>query len=243
MDKKSLRNAISAPSSSRRRLNRPAGIVTQVTGGGHFTAGRVIVRGKMVNGVRPSGPTTSSTTSPTSPSPSSRPRTTTTPSATACSRRWTTPRCWTCPSSSAPTATRFLFHDRHGHSGQVETRTAARRISRPRTSSGSATAPCKGIDDAQTKPSSPRTTTPTPAARRPATTSSTPSTAPSRPSPRARTASCWSWPPAPARPTPPSRSSGGCGRPAARNASCSWPTATSWSTRPGSTTSSRSARR
>ena len=41
-----------------------------------------------------------------------------------------------------------------------------------------------------------------------------------------RTASCSSWRPAPARPTPPSRSSGGCGRPGARNASCSWPTAT-----------------
>jgi type I restriction enzyme R subunit len=59
-----------------------------------------------------------------------------------------------------------------------------------------------------------------------ATTRSTPSTPLSRPSPRAATASCWSWRPAPARPTPPSRSSGGCGRRAARNASCSWPTAT-----------------
>ncbi len=57
------------------------------------------------------------------------------------------------------------------------------------------------------------------------------------------TASCWSWPPAPARPTPPFRSSGGCGRPAPRSASCSWPTATSWSTRPRPTTSSPSAPR
>ena len=40
------------------------------------------------------------------------------------------------------------------------------------------------------------------------------------------TASCSSWRPAPARPTPPSRSSGGCGRRAARSASCSSPTAT-----------------
>ena len=46
-----------------------------------------------------------------------------------------------------------------------------------------------------------------------------------------------------ARPTPRSRSSGGCGRPAARSASCSSPTATSWSTRRWSTTSGRSARR
>ena len=35
-----------------------------------------------------------------------------------------------------------------------------------------------------------------------------------------------------ARPTPPSRSSGACGRPGARSASCSWLTATSASTRP-----------
>jgi type I restriction enzyme R subunit len=64
---------------------------------------------------------------------------------------------------------------------------------------------------------------------------------PSKPSPRVRTASCWSWPPAPARPTPPSRSSGACGRQAARSASCSSPTATFWSTRPWSTTSAPSA--
>ncbi len=40
------------------------------------------------------------------------------------------------------------------------------------------------------------------------------------------TACCWSWRPGPARPTRRSRSSGGCGRRAARSASCSSPTAT-----------------
>ena len=58
------------------------------------------------------------------------------------------------------------------------------------------------------------------------TTRSTPSTPPSRRSPGTATASCWSWRPARARPTPRSRSSGGSGRPAARSASCSWPTVT-----------------
>jgi type I restriction enzyme R subunit len=42
---------------------------------------------------------------------------------------------------------------------------------------------------------------------------------------------------------PPSRSSGGSGNRARKSASCSWPTATSWSTRPAPTISSPSARR
>ena len=75
--------------------------------------------------------------------------------------------------------------------------------------------------------------------RRRATTRSTPSTRPSRPSPRGRTASCWSWPRARARRKPRSRSSGGDGR----SASCSWPTATCSSTRRWRTISSPSAAR
>ena len=53
---------------------------------------------------------------------------------------------------------------------------------------------------------------------------------------------CWSWPPAPARPTRPFRSSGGYGRPGARSASSSLPTATFWSIRRWSTISGPSAR-
>ena len=68
-----------------------------------------------------------------------------------------------------------------------------------------------------------------------------------RPSPRASSAFSWSWPPARAKPTPRSRSFTACGsqpgRPTSRpakSASSFWPTATSLSTRPWSTTFGRS---
>ena len=77
----------------------------------------------------------------------------------------------------------------------------------------------------------------------PATIRPTPSMPPSKPSQRARTESSSSWPPAPARPIPPFRSSGGYGRPGAKNASCFLPTATSWLIRRWSTISDLLARR
>ena len=120
----------------------------------------------------------------------------------------------------------FVFHDRTGTSDAAETPLALDAFPSPAELWARYRA-WKGLTPAIRKRSSFRTITMTAAARRRATTRSLPSTPRSRPSPRGRTASCWSWRPAPARPTRHSRSSGGCGRPGARSASCSSPTGTS----------------
>ena len=118
----------------------------------------------------------------------------------------------------------FVFHDRTGASGAIETNLALDAFPSPADLWARYRA-WKGLTPRPNR-SSFRTISTTAAARPRATIRSTPSTPRSRPSPRAATASCSSWRPAPARPTPPSRSSGGCGRRAARSASCSSPTAT-----------------
>ena len=112
----------------------------------------------------------------------------------------------------------FVFHDRTGASAATETNLALDAFPSPADLWARYRA-WKGLTPKPSR-SSFRTISTTAAARPRATTRSTPSTPRSRPSPRAATASCSSWRPAPARPTPPSRSSGGCGRRAARNASC-----------------------
>ena len=96
-------------------------MTTQIRREFGFTAGRIIVRGQDC-GSRPAQTRRLSAvlSAATCPSRSSRPRTTTTPSVVACSRHWPTPRRSTCPSSSAATATRFVFHDRTGLTHPVE---------------------------------------------------------------------------------------------------------------------------
>jgi len=77
--------------------------ITQMREEVSFTDGRIMHRGQQVVRVKPSGLTTFSTTSPTSPWRSSKRRTTNTRSRRECSRRWIMPRRSSCPSCSAPT--------------------------------------------------------------------------------------------------------------------------------------------
>jgi hypothetical protein len=67
-------------------------IHTQLREEVYITAGRILVRGRMTKRAAGKRVDYILITSPTSRSPSSRPRTTTTASATACSRRSNTPR-------------------------------------------------------------------------------------------------------------------------------------------------------
>ena len=118
----------------------------------------------------------------------------------------------------------FVFHDRTGASVPIETNLGLDAFPSPADLWARYRA-WKGLTPKPNR-SCFRTISTTAAARPRAIIRSTPSTPRSRPSPRAATACCWSWRPAPARPTRPFRSSGGCGRRAARSASCSSPTAT-----------------
>ena len=177
----------------------------------------------------------------TFPSQSSKPRTTTTRSAPECSRRSNTPRCSTCPSRTAPTATPSWSMTAPAPPAPSNGKFPSTSSRRPKNLG--ALQQGRRATRQQQETVARRTITTTAPARRRATTSSSPSTAPSKPSPGARIASCWSWRPAPARPTRRFKSSGGCGSPARRSASCSSPTATSSSIRPRPTTSSRSVRR
>ena len=119
----------------------------------------------------------------------------------------------------------FVFHDRTGASGATETNLAPRRLSVARRSVG-ALSRLEGPDAGG------RADRPSGLFRR--RQRQGPALLPGQRRQRGdrghrqgpETASCSSWRPAPARPTPPFRSSGGCGRRAARSASCSLPTAT-----------------
>ncbi len=79
--------------------------MTQIREEVSFTKGRIIVRGKLVTRGKAKRADYVLYYKPNIPSPSSKPRTTTTASATACSRRSTTPRRSTSPSSFPRTAT------------------------------------------------------------------------------------------------------------------------------------------
>ena len=71
----------------------------------YFTKGRIIVRGKLVTRGKAKRADYILYFKPNIPWGSSKPRTTTTASATACNRPWTMPKRCTFPSSSPPTAT------------------------------------------------------------------------------------------------------------------------------------------
>ena len=80
-------------------------LMTQVREEVYFTKGRVMVRGKSVRRGVARRADYILVYKPNIPWPSSRRRTTITPSATACSKRWTAPKCWISPSCTAPMAT------------------------------------------------------------------------------------------------------------------------------------------
>ena len=101
-------------------------IDTQVREEVGFTDGRIYVRGKIHTRGKKNAPTTSSTTSPTFRSPSSRPRTTTTPSAQAFSRRSVTLKTLDIPFVFSSNGDGFLFHDKTVKVGTIETEISLR---------------------------------------------------------------------------------------------------------------------
>ena len=86
-----------------------------------FTKGRIIVRGRLVSRGQSQRADYLLSVKPNIPIALIEAKDNTTPSVTACSRGWSTPRRWAFPSSFPPTADGFLFHDRTGASAERET--------------------------------------------------------------------------------------------------------------------------
>ena len=123
-------------------------VMTQLREEIYFTKGRVIVRGKTVKRGEAKKADYLLFYKPTFRSPSSRPRTTTTRSAPACSRRSNTPRFSTCRSPTAPTATRSWSTTAPAAAAPSSGKSRSISFPRPKNS-GRAISTAKGYTPAQ----------------------------------------------------------------------------------------------